>query len=220
MRTAILLYEGFTALDAIGPYAVLSNVPEMTIDFVGKDLELKNPDKGFTSFSVAHTIFTAPPPDILVIPGGAGTSIAAQDKDILQWVQDVHKSSQWTTSVCSGALILGAIGILQGLTATTHWALQTELEAYGATYVSERFVQHGNIITAAGVSAGIDMALHLAREIAGQEMAEVIQLMMEYDPQPPFASGSPRSASPATISLARQIIMQESEQEQKEQARL
>ncbi len=110
-------------------------------------------------------------------------------------------------------------GSLQGLTATTHWALQKELEPYGATYISERFVQRGKIITAAGVSAGIDMALHLAREIAGQEMAEAIQLMMEYDPQPPFASGSPRSASPATISFVQQTIMQEQEQKQREQAK-
>ncbi|HEX3641962.1 MAG TPA: DJ-1/PfpI family protein [Ktedonobacteraceae bacterium] len=212
MKTAILLYEGFTALDAIGPYEVLSNIPEMTIDFVGKDLEPKRTDKGFIAFSVTHTVFTVSPPDILVIPGGAGTFIAAQDTDILQWVQSVHRSSQWTTSVCSGALILGAAGILQELTATTHWAAQAELEAYGAIYVSERFVQHGKVITAAGVSAGIDMALHLAQEIVGQEMAQAIQLMIEYDPQPPFASGSLRCASPTTISLARQMVVQGLEQ--------
>jgi putative intracellular protease/amidase len=205
MKTAILLYEGFTALDAIGPYEVLCNIPGMTIDFVGKDLEPKKIDQGVTAFSVTETIFTVPQPDILIVPGGAGTFIAAQDPDIVQWVQTVHRSSQWTTSVCFGSLILGAAGILQGLTATTHWAARTALEGYGATYVAERFVQQGKIITAAGVSAGIDMAFHLAQEIAGQEIAQAIQLLIEYDPQPPFASGSMRSASQATIRLAQQM---------------
>ncbi len=208
MQIAILLYEGFTALDAVGPYEVLSRLPQATVHFVGSSVGPKRADMGSLALYVDDTLTSVPHPDILVIPGGtAGTFAAAQDEHLLEWVQIVHASSQWTTSVCTGALLLGAAGILKGLTATTHWAAQAQLEAYGATYLPERFVRNGKVITAAGVSAGLDMALYLAGEIAGRSIAEAIQLGLEYDPHPPFDSGSPQKASEATLNLVQQVLL-------------
>ncbi len=205
MQIAILLYEGFTALDAVGPYEVLSRLPQATVHFVASSVGPKRADTGSLALYADDTLTSIPHPDILVIPGGsAGTFAAAQDEHLLEWIQVVHASSQWTTSVCTGALLLGAAGILRGLTATTHWAARIPLESYGATYLPERFVRNGKIITAAGVSAGLDMALYLAGEIAGKPVAEAIQLVLEYDPHPPFDSGSLQKASAATISLVQQ----------------
>jgi putative intracellular protease/amidase len=208
MQIAILLYEGFTALDAVGPYEVLSRLPQATVHFVGSSVGPKRADTGSLALYADNTLSSVPHPDILVIPGGgAGTFAAAQDEHLRAWVQTVHASSQWTTSVCTGALLLGAAGILKGLTATTHWAARAPLEAYGATYVPERFVRNGKIITAAGVSAGIDMALYLVGEIAGKPIAEAIQLGLEYDPHPPFDSGSPQKASATTLNLVQQVLL-------------
>ncbi len=214
MQIAILLYEGLTALDAIGPYEVFSRLPDATVHFVARDVGPKRTDAGSLALLADYTLVTLPHPHILVIPGGLfGTCAAMKDQQLLAWIQSAYTSSQWTTSVCTGALLLGAAGILKGRTATTHWAAQATLEHYGATYLPERFVQHGKIITAAGVSAGIDMALHLAGEIAGRETAQAIQLGLEYDPQPTFDAGSLQKASAATVSLARQFLRKQAAQE-------
>ena len=214
MQIAILLYEGFTALDAIGPYDVLNRLPGATVCFVAEQVGPKRSDMGSLALNADATLASLPHPDILLIPGGGlGAFAAAKEQVLINWVQEAHTYSQWTTSVCSGALLLGATGILKGLTATTHWAAQAALEQYGARYRSSRFIQQGKIITAAGVSAGIDMALYLAGEIASREIAQAIQLEIEYDPHPPFDSGSLQKASAATVSLARQLLQEQMAQE-------
>jgi transcriptional regulator GlxA family with amidase domain len=147
---------------------------------------------------------------VLVVPGGPGTRTATTDETLLGWVRRVHTTTQWTTSVCTGALVLAAAGLLQGLEATTHWAAADELEAFGARYTTRRVVTEGKIVTAAGVSAGIDMALALAARIAGDQVAEAIQLMMEYDPQPPFDNGSVAKSKPQTLTLSRSLLAQRS----------
>ena len=150
-----------------------------------------------------YTLNDISDPDIIVVPGGTkGTMVAAEDPRILSWLREAHETSKWTTSVCTGSLILGAAGILKGLQATTHWYARDFLEKFGAQYLSERVVRQGKIITAAGVSSGIDMALHLAQEVSGPEMAKTIQLIIEYDPKPPFDSGSIAKAEPSIIELA------------------
>jgi putative intracellular protease/amidase len=205
MKIAILIYDGFTALDAIGPYEVLSLVPGAKVHFVSTERGPKRANTDFLSVVADYTLDDVPDPDIIVVAGGAkGTLAAAEDPRILTWLRKAHETSKWTTSVCTGALILGSAGILKGLKATSHWYVRDLLQNFGAQYVEERFVKQGKIITAAGVSAGIDMALHLADEIAGKEVAQVIQLIIEYDPKPPFDSGSIAKADPAIVQLAKQ----------------
>ena len=205
MNIAILIYDGFTALDVIGPYEVLSCLPGVNVQFVSSERGSKRAHTNFLSVMADYTLEEVPNPDIIVVSGGTtGTMAAAQDPHILNWVRKAHETSKWTTSVCTGALILGAAGILQGLRATTHWFAKDFLAKFGAQYVTERVIQQGKIITAAGVSSGIDMALHLAAEIAGKEMAQVIQLIIEYDPQPPFDSGSVEKAPQAIVEFAKQ----------------
>ena len=205
MKIAILIYDGFTALDAIGPYEVLSLLPGAKVHFVSTERGPKRANTDFLSVVADYTLDDVPDPDIIVVAGGAkGTLAAAEDPRILTWLRKAHETSKWTTSVCTGALILGSAGILKGLKATSHWYVRDLLQNFGAQYVEERFVKQGKIITAAGVSAGIDMALHLAEEIAGKDVAQVIQLIIEYDPKPPFDSGSIAKADPAIVQSARQ----------------
>ena len=144
--------------------------------------------------------------EVLVVPGGPGSRKIITDETLIGWVRQIHMTTQWTTSVCTGALLLAAAGLLQGLEATTHWAAADELEAFGARYTARRVVTEGKIVTAAGVSAGIDMALTLAARIAGDQVAEAIQLMIEYDPQPPFDSGSVAKSKPETVILLRSLL--------------
>jgi putative intracellular protease/amidase len=205
MNIAILIYDGFTALDVIGPYEVLSCLPGAKIHFVGTERGPKRTHTNFLNVVADYTLDEIPNPDVIVVSGGtSGTMSAAADSRILNWIQKAHETSQWTTSVCTGSLILGAAGILKGLQATTHWYAKDFLANFGASYVPERVVRQGKIITAAGVSSGIDMALHLAGEIAGKEMAQVIQLIIEYDPQPPFNSGSMEKAGAGIVEIAKQ----------------
>ena len=204
MKIAILIYDGFTALDAVGPYEVLSCLPEAKVHFVSTEVGPKRAHTNFLSVMVDYTLNDIPDPEIILVPGGTkGTMDAAQDPRILSWLRKAHETSKWTTSVCTGSLILGAAGILKGLQATTHWYARDILEKFGAQYLSERVVRQGKIITAAGVSSGIDMALHLAQEVAGPEMAKTIQLLIEYDPKPPFDSGSIAKAEPSIVELAK-----------------
>lgn len=207
MKISILLYDGFTALDAVGPYEVLSRIPGASVTFVGKERGPIRTDTGMLSLSADKTLEEVTQTDILLVPGGlAGTYSAAKDEAILNWVRPIHQTTRWTTSVCTGAIILGAAGILDGLRATSHWYARKQLDQYGATYVPERFVEEGKIVTAAGVSAGIDMALWLSGKLLGRQLAQAIQLGIEYDPQPPHESGSWKKASIATKALAESVL--------------
>jgi putative intracellular protease/amidase len=211
MKIAILLYEGFTALDAIGPYEVLSRLPEATVHFVAEHSGPQRTDTHSLALIAETPLSALPNPDIFVIPGGmVGTFAAAENPAIRAWVKTAHQTSRWTMSVCTGALILGAAGLLKDLKATTHWFAKDYLAKYGAEYLPERFVRQGKIITAAGVSAGIDAALYLAGEVAGAEIAQAIQLGIEYDPQPPFDTGSLPKASARLSTLALSLLVKES----------
>lgn len=207
MKIAIALYHGLTALDAIGAYEVFSQLPESEVTFVSSRRGPIRTDTRALALGADATFADLPHPDILLVPGGMVGSLAAAKNDaLIDWVQQAHTTAQWTLSVCTGSLVLGAAGLLKGLTATTHWAARERLSQYGATYVAERYVRHGNLITAAGVSAGIDMALYVAGEIAGDARAQAIQLIIEYDPQPPYHAGSMLQASPETITLAKHSL--------------
>jgi transcriptional regulator GlxA family with amidase domain len=149
------------------------------------------------------TLAELPEPEVLVVPGGFGTRPLMDDEPLLDWLRHAHEHTRFTTSVCTGSLLLAAAGILEGLEATTHWMVLDLLERYGAVPVSRRVVEQGKVITAAGVSSGIDMALLLAARIAGEEIAQAIQLAIEYDPQPPFDSGSVEKAPPAVVERVR-----------------
>jgi putative intracellular protease/amidase len=194
MDVAILLFDRFTALDAVGPYEVLCWLPGTDVRFVAAETGLKRNHPGTLSMLADLSLDDMPNPDVIVVPGGPGEEQARRDERVLHWVRRAHETSQWTTSVCTGALTLAAAGILNGLEATTHWLAREELAALGALPVTERVVSRGKVITSAGVSAGIDMALHLASLVAGEEMAQAVQLVLEYDPKPPFTSGSPEQA--------------------------
>lgn len=196
MKIAILLYPGFTALDAIGPYHALAGTPGYEFTFVAEHAGPVGNGGSFT-MEAPTSIDELDTVDVLVVPGGiAAIQIAQEGGPLIDWIRHVHPNTQWTTSVCTGALMLGAAGCLQGAPATTHWYCMDDLLAYGATPVEERVVEYGKIITSAGVSAGIDMGLTLAERLVSTEYAQAVQLDMEYDPAPPFDSGHPRSAPP------------------------
>ena len=205
MQIAIPLYERFTALDAIGPYEVLSRLPGAKVTFVAKAAGPMRTDNGMLALHADAALADMPAPDIVVVPGGFGTRAMLADEEFLGWLRGALVTSQWTASVCTGSLLLAAAGIIKGLDATTHWAVRDVLDALGAHYVEDRVVQHGKIMMAAGVSAGIDMALTLAAQIAGDDVAQTIQLYIEYDPQPPFDSGSPSKAPESVLALAREV---------------
>jgi transcriptional regulator GlxA family with amidase domain len=203
MEIAIPIFDEITALDAIGPYEVLSRLPGATVSFIAKQPGPKRTENGMLALVADRALGDLTEPDVIVVPGGNGTRKLAQDQEMLRWLRRAHTHSSWTTSVCTGALLLAAAGILEGLRATTHWLQYDLLRPYGVTPVAERIVREGKILTAAGVSAGIDMALTLAAEIAGPEMAQAIQLGIEYDPEPPFAGGSVSKAPPEIVELVR-----------------
>lgn len=206
-QIAILLYPGVTALDAVGPWEVLSRMPDVEIRFVGKEVGPLATEGRTLLLGVTHTLAETPSPDLVLVPGGMTTPGQMLDDEVLEWLRKVHKTTQWTTSVCTGALILSAAGILKKLQATTHWYKMGVLKVMGAQpQPLERIVRSGKVVTAAGVSAGIDLALWLAAEIAGREQAEAIQLAIEYDPHPPFNSGHISKASPRTQKLAREMM--------------
>ncbi|MFL5843651.1 MAG: DJ-1/PfpI family protein [Solirubrobacteraceae bacterium] len=202
MQIAIPIFERFTALDAIGPYDVLSRLPGARVTFVAAERGPVRSDNGMLAIVADATLAEMPAPDVLVMPGGYGTRPLLTDETMLDWVRGVHATSTWTTSVCTGSLVLAAAGILEGREATTHWAARDELERLGSPYVERRVVQHGKVLMGAGVSAGIDMALTLAAQIGGDEVAQAIQLYIEYDPQPPFDSGAPSKAPASVLALA------------------
>lgn len=203
MQIVIPLYERFTALDAVGPYEVLSRLPGATVRFLGPAAGPVTTDTRMLTIHAEGSYEQVPEPDVIVVPGGFGTRALLNDERLLGWLRDVHEHSAWTTSVCTGSLLLAAAGILDGLTAATHWAARALLASLGARPVAERVVEHGKVLTAGGVSAGIDMALVLASRIAGDTTAQAIQLSIEYDPQPPFDTGSLEKASPHLVDLVR-----------------
>ena len=202
MRIAIPIYDRFTALDAVGPYDVLSRLPGARVTFVADEPGAKRTDNGMLALVADAPYEDVPAPDVLLVPGGIGTRDLLGDERILGWIRRAHETSRFTTSVCTGSLLLAAAGVLNGLEATTHWAARAELERLGARPVARRVVEQGKVITAAGVSSGIDMALVLAARIAGDEVAQLIQLYVEYDPQPPFDAGSLEKAPPAIVERA------------------
>ena len=203
MQIAIPLFERLTALDAIGPYEVLSRLPGAEVLFVAAEPGSKRTDTGALALTADRSLSEVPQPDIIVVPGGRGTRDQPHD-ELLAWIQQAHETSRWTTSVCTGALLLGAAGILEGLRATTHWLFFDRLREFGAEPTLERVVEQGKVITAAGVSSGIDMALRLVQLIAGDEVAQAVQLSIEYDPQPPLDAGSPAKAPQPIVELVRQ----------------
>jgi len=196
MKIAILLFPDFTALDVVGPYEILVHAPGVEVVFVAKNKGLINGEVDVFQLMANHSFSEIDACDILIIPGGPGDAEAATDIATLDWVRKIHQTTTYTTSICTGALVLAAAGLLEGKDATTHWAAKETLNRLGAHYQPERWVQQGKIITAAGVSAGIDMALYLLADLMGNDTAKMVQLGTEYDPQPPFDSGSVAKAEP------------------------
>lgn len=204
MQIAIPIYDGVTALDAIGPYEPLSRLPGADVRFVGVEAGPKRCDTKVLSLVADHSVDEVPSPDVIVVPGGEGSRHESGEA-LLDWIRSVHETTRWTTSVCTGSLLLGKAGILDGLKATSHWIYLDLLREYGAEPTLERVVEQGKVVTAAGVSSGIDMALRLIQLEAGDDVAQAIQLSVEYDPQPPLDAGSPEKAPDHIVALVRGI---------------
>ena len=201
LHVAIPLFPRFTALDAVGPYEVLQRIPTLDITFIGHARGEVRSENGMLGLTVDATFEERPQPDVIVFPGGVGSRPLQHDERVLGWLRQAHETTRYTTSVCTGSLVLGAAGLLDGLTATTHWSCYPELAAHGAQPTAERVVEHlgQRVITAAGVSSGIDMALRLVELLVDPTAAQAAQLMVEYDPQPPFDSGSLAKAGPDVL---------------------
>jgi transcriptional regulator GlxA family with amidase domain len=203
MEIALLLYDGLAPLDAVGPYEVMRNVPGWQVRTVAKQRGEVRSEDGSLGLLADHALAELTAPDLVLVPGGAGNRPLLADEELLEWLREVDHSTKWTTSVCTGSLLLGAAGLLEGRRATTNWLVLDDLRKFGAEPVSGRFVEDGKLLTAAGVTAGIDMALHLVAREVGPEVAQAIQLGIEYDPDPPFDSGSPQKASAEIVELVR-----------------
>jgi transcriptional regulator GlxA family with amidase domain len=197
-----LFYDGMTALDAIGPHEILSRLPEVSIQRVALQAGPINTSSGLI-LTADHAFTDVTHTDVLCMPGASNATTLHQYPELLEWIKALHKTTTWTTSVCTGSLILGAAGLLKNIKATTHWAVMDRLATWGAIPTSKRVVEDGKLITAAGVSAGLDMALILAEKLAGKTVAETLQLVLEYDPKPPFDVGAPEKADPAILSALR-----------------
>lgn len=209
MQIAIALFDRFTALDAVGPYEVLVRLPGATVTFVAERTGEHRADTGVLGLTADATFDDVPAPDVVLVPGGPGTrALLDPDTSLAHWVRDAHRTSTWTTSVCTGSLVLAGAGVLDGLEATTHWAAADLLTSLGARYTAERVVERGKVITAAGVSSGIDMALTLVGRVAGDDVARAIQLGIEYDPQPPYDAGSPAKAGPELVALLEDLAIE------------
>ncbi len=205
MRIAIPIFDGFTALDAVGPYEVLSRLPGAEVIFIAEQAGPHSTDTRMLSLIAAATFEQVPDPEVILVPGGPGVRSLLDDQPLLGWLRAAHERSTWTTSVCTGSLLLAAAGLLDGRSATGHWLQLETLGELGAQPVAQRVVREGKLITAAGVSAGIDMGLELAAQIAGDQVAMAIQLAIEYDPQPPFDSGSPARAPAEVVEVVRAL---------------
>ncbi len=205
MEIAIPLYDRFTALDAIGPYEVLGRLPGAQVRFIAHEAGPVTTDTRMLTLVAEARLEDVAAPDVLLVPGGGGARALLEDERMLAWIRGAHETSTWTTSVCTGSLLLAAAGVLDGLEATTHWLELELLGTLGTRPVSRRVVEQGKVITAAGVSSGIDMALRLSELVAGPEVAQAIQLAIEYDPQPPFDSGSPEKAPAEVVAIVRAV---------------
>lgn len=207
MQIAIGLYPGFTALDAIGPYQVFAMHPGIEVVLCAESAGEVTDDNGLLHLGITSTFADVPDPDILLVPGALiAADVATRDDPIIEWIRAAHPHTTYTTSVCTGALLLGAAGVLDGLRATTHWSAYDQLRAYGAKPSEERVVREGRVITAAGVSAGIDLALTILAALHGVEAAQTVQLIIEYDPQPPFDAGAPSKAPAPILEWARTAL--------------
>jgi transcriptional regulator GlxA family with amidase domain len=201
MQIAYLLYDRFTALDITGPHDVLNSVPGNESIFVAEEAGPVRNESDTLSLVADASLDEVSSPDIVVVPGGFGNRMLLDHEPLHEWIRGVHETTTWTTSVCTGALLLAAAGLLDGAPATTHWLARDVLAELGAKPVPDRVVEHGKIITAAGVSSGIDMALRLVQRINGDEVAQAVQLGIEYDPEPPLDAGSPEKAPEAIVQL-------------------
>jgi putative intracellular protease/amidase len=190
MQIACFVFDGITALDIVGPYEVLQRLPDADVRFVAKQAGEIRADNKFLALVADHGFDDVTNPDVVVVPGGFATRQLEKDVETLDWIRAVDAGSTWTTSVCTGSMLLAAAGLLEGKEATSHWASLERLREYGAVPTGRRVVEQGKYVTAAGVSSGIDMALHLASRIAGDDFAQGVQLGIEYDPQPPFDAGA------------------------------
>jgi len=206
MQIAYLLYDRFTALDITGPHDVFNSVPGNEAVFVAERPGAIRNESHTLSMIADASLDEVTSPDIVVVPGGFGNRTLLEHEPLHQWIREVHETSTWTTSVCTGSLLLAAAGLLDGAPATTHWLARDVLAGLGAKPVPDRVVEHGKIVTAAGVSSGIDMALHLVKEINGPEVAQAVQLGIEYDPQPPVDAGSPEKAPAEIVELVRAVF--------------
>ncbi|MFB7124714.1 DJ-1/PfpI family protein [Kitasatospora sp. NPDC056273] len=207
MRIAILLYPEFTTLDAVGPYEVLSRLPGAEVVFAAAERGPVRNDVHSLALTADAALDEVDSADLLLVPGGPGTEAQLKDRAVLDWVRRIDATTTWTTSVCSGSLILGAAGLLEGRRATSHWGVLDRLPGYGAEPTgTERVVIDGKYAIAAGVSAGIDLALTLAGRIAGDTVAQAIQLLIEYDPQPPYDSGALAKASPEVVEEVNRLM--------------
>jgi len=206
VKIGILLYDEMTGLDAFGPYEVLSRLPDAELRFVAEARGEVRTDTGALGVVADASIDEISTLDLVLVPGGPGDEKVRQRPKVLEWLRTVDQATRFTTSVCTGSLILGAAGLLEGRRATTHWAQLEDLKRFGAEPVGVRYVQDGKLWTAAGVSAGIDMALRLAAEIAGEDYARMLQLGIEYDPAPPFDCGAPGKAPARTVELVRAAL--------------
>jgi transcriptional regulator GlxA family with amidase domain len=203
MQIALALYPKFTALDIVGPFQVLADVPGHEVVFVAGEAGPVVDHTGRCPLVATETFADVTAPDVVVVPGEL---FADRDDRVVQWLRQVHPSTTWTTSVCTGSLYLAAAGILDGLDATTHWARADQLERLGARYTEQRVVEQGKVITAAGVSSGIDMALTLLDRMYGPAIAQSVQLAIEYDPRPPFDAGSPSKAPADVLEVAKAAL--------------
>jgi transcriptional regulator GlxA family with amidase domain len=207
MKTVgLVLYPRFTALDIVGPFQTLVDVPGLNVFFVAAQKGPVVDHTGKLTLEATHSFDEIDSLDVLVVPGGMADRDIDASNDVVQFIKGIHPTTTWTTSVCTGSIFLAHAGVLNGLTATTHWASYDRLQALGATPTEQRVVTEGKIITAAGVSSGIDMGLVLVAAMEGEDMAKLIQLAIEYDPQPPFDSGAPSKVSPEFRKFALQIF--------------
>lgn len=206
MKIAALVFDKITVLDIVGPAEVLSWVPGAEIVWVGKEIGPIRAAPSGLAINIEHTLDEVASADVVIVPGGPGVRLLLEDANVLDWLRQIHETTTWTTSVCTGSLLLGAAGLLKGIEATTHWNAVTALEGFGASYREERVIPQGKIVTSAGVSSGIDMALWLVGQISGDEAAKQAQLCIEYDPKPPYDAGAPSKASPQVIEQARATV--------------
>jgi transcriptional regulator GlxA family with amidase domain len=205
-KVGLVLYPRFTALDIVGPFQTLVDVPGLNVFFVAAQKGPVVDHTGKLTLEATHSFAEIDSLDVLVVPGGMADRDIDTNNDVVQFIKKIHPTTTWTTSVCTGSIFLAHAGVLNGLTATTHWASYDRLQSLGAIPSEQRVVTEGKIITAAGVSSGIDMGLVLVAAMEGDDMAKLIQLAIEYDPQPPFDSGAPSKVSPEFKQFALQIF--------------